>query len=136
MADDWHSGLTEKQRRFVEAFVCETAGNATRAAEIAGYRGSDNQLGVTGLKNLRKDKIQKSINSFKELQEKEGKIVLSPERIQQEWIRLLEAESTTDTNKIRILADAAKAGGMFIERIKDVTETPKKLVIITESDSE
>ncbi len=37
-------GLTEKRRRFVEAFVGKAAGNATKAARIAGYSGNDPTL--------------------------------------------------------------------------------------------
>lgn len=44
-------GLTEKQRRFVDAFI-ET-GNATKAAEIAGYQGKNlNRIGSENLSKL------------------------------------------------------------------------------------
>jgi len=40
--------LTEKQRAFVEAYMGEAEGNATRAAELAGYQGGENTLSSVG----------------------------------------------------------------------------------------
>lgn len=53
--------LTEKQRRFVEAYMGEAAGNATEAARLAGYKGNANQLGSIGTENLQKPAIQEAI---------------------------------------------------------------------------
>ena len=54
--------LTEKQRRFVEAYMGEAAGNATEAARVAGYSGNDNTLSTVGATNIRKAAIQKAID--------------------------------------------------------------------------
>lgn len=40
---------TELERRFVEAYVGEAAGNASRAAELAGYRGKPSKAGARAL---------------------------------------------------------------------------------------
>lgn len=53
--------LTEKQRRFVEAYMGEAAGNATEAARLAGYKGNANQLGSIGTENLQKPAIAEAI---------------------------------------------------------------------------
>jgi phage terminase small subunit len=45
--DNKHSELTTKQRLFVEAFIGAANGNATEAARLAGYQGSDDTLRVT-----------------------------------------------------------------------------------------
>jgi phage terminase small subunit len=51
------TGLTEKQRRFVEAYAGPAKGNATEAARLAGYRGNDVTLAAVGSENLRKPPI-------------------------------------------------------------------------------
>ncbi|MCA9530489.1 MAG: terminase small subunit [Myxococcales bacterium] len=53
--------LTEKQRRFVEAYVGPARGNATEAARRAGYRGSTNTLRVVGQENLLKPALVEAI---------------------------------------------------------------------------
>ncbi len=53
--------LTEKQRRFVEAYMGEAGGNATQAARLAGYAGNDNTLASMGDANVRKPAIQAAI---------------------------------------------------------------------------
>ena len=54
--------LTEKQRRFVEAYMGEARGNATQAARLAGYAGDDNTLRVVGSENLAKPAIRDAID--------------------------------------------------------------------------
>lgn len=53
--------LTPKQRRFVEEYPVDF--NATRAAERAGYRGSDQTLAAIGYENLRKPQIAEAIRA-------------------------------------------------------------------------
>lgn len=58
--DPWdREGLTLKQRRFCEAYIGEAAGNATRAAQIAGYR-DDNYFSLAGTAadNLKKPQVR------------------------------------------------------------------------------
>lgn len=57
------TALTERERRFVEAYMGAAAGNATEACRRAGYRGSDNALGVQGRRLLRKAKVREAIES-------------------------------------------------------------------------
>jgi hypothetical protein len=52
-------GLTARQQAFVTAFVGEAAGNATRAARVAGY--SEKMARVIGAENLTKPAIQTAI---------------------------------------------------------------------------
>lgn len=58
--------LTTKQRLFVEAYLASP--NATEAARKAGYKGTDNALGVIGHKMLTNAKIsafvEKRVQSF------------------------------------------------------------------------
>jgi phage terminase small subunit len=53
--------LTEKQRRFVEAYMGKAAGNATEAARLAGYKGSENTLKAVGSENLTKPDIAAAV---------------------------------------------------------------------------
>jgi phage terminase small subunit len=53
--------LTEKQRRFVEAYMGEAAGNGTQAARLAGYAGTDLTLADVASSNLRKPDVAAAI---------------------------------------------------------------------------
>ena len=55
--------LSEKMRRFVEAYMGEAAGNGTKAARIAGYAGDDNVLAWTASTLLRKPKVRHAIDA-------------------------------------------------------------------------
>ncbi len=52
-----YSNLTEKQRRFVEAYVGEARGNATEAARLAGYKKPHPQ----GAENIQKPTVKAGI---------------------------------------------------------------------------
>ena len=54
--------LSLKQRLFVEAYVGKAAGNATEAARLAGYKGSDRTLKVIGSENLTKPDIRDAVS--------------------------------------------------------------------------
>lgn len=54
-------GLTEKQRRFVEAYTGPAQGNATAAARAAGYSGDDRALAVRGAETVRNRKVADAI---------------------------------------------------------------------------
>jgi phage terminase small subunit len=59
---DDEAPLTEKQRRFVEAYLGEAMGNATEAAAIAGHSGDRSTLSVTGHWTLRNPKVRAAID--------------------------------------------------------------------------
>lgn len=60
------AALTEKQRRWVQAYPGEAKGNATRASEIAGYSGGPATWAVAGYENLRNPKITAVLAAFLE----------------------------------------------------------------------
>lgn len=66
MSDDLFTGLTVKERRFIEAYVGEAAGNGTRAAELAGYKGNTVTLGSVAAQNLRKHQIRAAVDRLLE----------------------------------------------------------------------
>lgn len=57
-------GLTEKQKRFVEAYCGEAQGNATEAARLAGYSGNTGTLASMGHENLQKPDISRAIDEI------------------------------------------------------------------------
>lgn len=60
------NGLTTKQEAFVAAYIGEARGNATEAARLAGYKGSDATLASVGAENLRKPQIASHIAKQRE----------------------------------------------------------------------
>lgn len=54
--------ITEKQRRFVDAYMGEAKGNGTEAARVAGYDGSDAVLATTAWRLLRKAEIRRALD--------------------------------------------------------------------------
>jgi phage terminase small subunit len=50
--------LTDKQKLFADFYVGEAGLNATRSARLAGYKGDDNTLAVTGSRMLRNAKVR------------------------------------------------------------------------------
>lgn len=55
------SQFSGKQQRFIDAYLGEANFNATRAAEIAGYKGNGNTLAQIGFKTVRNGKITDEI---------------------------------------------------------------------------
>lgn len=53
--------LTTKQQAFVDAYTGPARGNATEAARMAGYKGNDKTLQVTGSHNLSKRMVTEAI---------------------------------------------------------------------------
>lgn len=58
--------MTTKQRKFVEAYQGKANGNATEAARLAGYKGSDSTLGRVGHDNTRNPKIAALLKEHQE----------------------------------------------------------------------
>jgi len=54
-------GLSIKQQKFVDAYLGEAAGNGTKAAQLAGYRGSTQTLKAVASENLTKPDIAREI---------------------------------------------------------------------------
>lgn len=116
--------LTEKQRRFVEAFMGEACGNATEAARRAGYKGNDVTLASVGRENLGKPQITAAIA---QRQEADPAVATRQER-QAFWTRAMRGEATFVIDgkertvpvamKDRLKASEllGKTGGDFIDR--------------------
>lgn len=113
-------GLTIKQRLFVAAITGPARGNATKAAEMAGYR-SDNRhaLESTASENLRKPEVQEAVA-----------LALARKKSDPEWAKatLLDLARSSMANFISVgangepvldFAKAARAGA--IGHIKEFT---------------
>jgi phage terminase small subunit len=55
--------LNPRQRKFIEFYLGEAHFNATKAAEMAGYKGNKNTLGVTAYDLLRNPKIKTELDA-------------------------------------------------------------------------
>lgn len=104
------SKLTLKQAAFVDAYMGVARGNATEAARIAGYKGSDVVLASVGAENLRKPLISAAI------EERRAQVassrILSIEQIQE---MLSELAQYTDkaADRISALKELAKMQGGY-----------------------
>lgn len=100
--DPWgDDGLTIRQRAFVEALVGPAGGNASKAAEMAGYRADNrNVLKVTASENLTKPNVAKAIA-----------LALGKKRLTPEWAKSRLADiASADMNNflVRDGADGMK----------------------------
>lgn len=110
--------LSEKQRRFVEAYMGVAKGNATEAARIAGYKGDNNSLAVTGWQNLIKPKIKAALD----IRVESDPLIADKDEIQHYWTKLIRDE-TGGGLALRASELLAKTHGMFIERHEVKTES-------------
>ena len=62
MVVDANTKLTDKQKVFADFYVGAASLNATRAADMAGYKGTYNALSIIGFKNLRLPHIRKYVD--------------------------------------------------------------------------
>lgn len=85
--------LTLKQRKFCLAFVGEAAGDGTKAARIAGYRGNGVTLAAVAYENLNKPQIQACITELRiQAEKKLGAKVLSAAEVLAGLTRIAEAD--------------------------------------------
>ena len=120
--------LTEKQRRFVEAYMGEARGNATQAARMAGYSGNDNTLQTVGNDNLRKPAIAKAI----EERRNECPLIASREEILAFYTSVVRDESEATRERIKAADSLTKACGGFVKKVEHSGEIGTGEVIIFE----
>lgn len=127
------STLTEKQRRFVEAYMGVARGNATEAARLAGYSGGDNALGVRGSELLRNSKVMRAIAE----RTKSDPLVLGREELQQFWSRVLTAkeldagDEPAMKERLRASELLARSQGVFVDRV-EVEDGPERTARLKE----
>lgn len=108
------TNLTERQRRFVEAYVGKAEGNATEAARLAGYSGDDAQLAVRGSEAVRNRNVAEAIEAARKSRTRRA--ILTREQRQElltEFANDVQAETKDRIKAIEVLG---KMQGDFIER--------------------
>jgi hypothetical protein len=105
---------TEKQRRFVEAYMGEAAGNATEAASLAGYAGNRKTLEAVGRENLAKPRIAQMILQAQQ----SDPLIATREDRQRFWTRVMMGLEPDVRMADRLKASEllGKASADFIER--------------------
>lgn len=101
--------LNTRQRAFVAAY----AGNATEAARVAGYTGSDAVLGVTGHELLKKPEIRAAIDKRQARREK--KLIATREEVEQRLTKLI--RSTKPDLALKAMAQFAKMSGWNLSKM-------------------
>jgi len=109
LIDNWHAGLTEKQRRFCEAYS-GNGGNALQAAAAAGYKKPHPQ----GVENLQKPTVQRALESLR-LTITSTAIATRQER-QELWSSMIRDTALTPTERMRASELLGKSQGDFIDR--------------------
>jgi len=109
--------LTEKQRKFVEAFMGPAKGNATEAARIAGYSGSDATLRNAGSRLLTNANISEAI---KERQESDP-LVADREERQRFWSEVMRNDQADMKDRLKASEILGKSQADFTERIDHTT---------------
>jgi len=106
------TGLTERQRRFVEAYTGEAQGNASKAAKLAGYPHAD----VQGTRMLGNVRIRAAIEQAR-APRTESAILTRAER-QELLTQFANDRNVKPTDRIRAVEILGKMHGDFIERIE------------------
>jgi hypothetical protein len=105
--------LTGKQEAFVVAYLGASNYNATQAARMAGYAGTDDTLASVGKQNLRKLPIRRAITAKQTMVQERSKV--TPEFV---LGRLVDLAFTTerDSDQMRALELIGKHLGMFQDK--------------------
>lgn len=110
------NGLTEKQRRFVEAYTGAAEGNATEAARMAGYSGDGGTLAVTATRTLRVAKVAEAIA---EATEPVRSAAIMDRKERQELLTTIARGGDPEakpSDRLRAIEVLGKMQGDFIER--------------------
>jgi phage terminase small subunit len=102
--------LTTKQQRFVDAYD----GNATQAARIAGYSGSEGTLRAIAAENLTKPNIISAIKSRQNKQMKPH--IMSREQRQAFWTEIAIDTEQPTSDRLRASELLGKSEADFVER--------------------
>ena len=105
----WHDGLTEKQRRFCEAFAAN-GGNAMGAAREAGYK----QPAVQGAENLEKPSVREALEQLRA--EKTNAAIATREERQSFWTAVMRDSEQEMKDRLRAAELLGKAHADFLDR--------------------
>jgi hypothetical protein len=112
--------LSAKQELFWQAYVGKAAGNATQAAKLAGYTGTDNVLSSVAWENLRNPIIRAHIDGFL------ADHAMTAQEVISELTAVAKTSAEDDPravkNKVSALALLAKYHGLLVERVDHTTQ--------------
>lgn len=116
-----YNSLTEKQKRFIDYYI--QTGNATKACEMAGYKGKN--LNTVGAQNLAK--LSKFIKV--RLDEKEKQRIASQDEVLQYLTKVMRGEEKDQFGLDASLQDRTKCAellgkryGTFVDRKEEKTD--------------
>jgi phage terminase small subunit len=113
--------LTDKQKKFVAVYE----GNATEAARLAGYKGSDETLRQVGSENLTKPHILSLIQNRnnKEI----NKMIATREERQQFWSSIMRNEQSEMRDRLKASELLGKSQADFTEKVEHSGSLASKL---------
>ncbi|MEM6532951.1 MAG: terminase small subunit [Myxococcota bacterium] len=120
--------LTEKQRRFVEAYLGEACGNATEAARQAGFAGSRTTLQQVGHENLRKPHIRDAIDERTE----SDAFVLTREGRQRFWSQVMNDPNVEMRHRLRASELLGRSQGDFVDRSSESDRNAEAQIVVFE----
>lgn len=106
--------LSEKERRFVEAYMGQAAGNGTEACRLAGYKGNSKVLGVQATRLLAKASVQAAI--AERSKKRERKAIADADERDRRLTRLLRKKDIDPMVVIRAASELNKCGGRHLTR--------------------
>lgn len=104
--------LTERQRKFIDAYLGPAKGKGSKAARMAGYTGNPNTIGGTAHGLLKNPKIQAAMEERRN-QVSEG---MGVDELVALWSRIARDEGETTQNRLRAAEYLGKMRGVFIEK--------------------
>ena len=106
---NWWDGLTEKQRKFCEAYS-SNGGNALQAATAAGYKKPHPE----GVHCLQKTTIQKALEELRK--STTNSAIMTREERQMMWTEFAKDKSMTPTERMKASELLGKSQADFIDR--------------------
>lgn len=123
--------LSEREHRFVRAYVGPAAGNGTEAARLAGYKGSPKAMGVTAVRLLARASVQQAIARLRQQADRQAAMTLA--ELQERWARIF-AGAEPGSGKLamrdRLKASEllARSMGAFVERREHTFRGPVRVI--------
>lgn len=111
MIEDWHIGLTERRRRFCEAYAAN-GGNGTAAATVAGFRSPE----VEACRLLKNSKIVDALEKLRKSTTDEA--ILTREGRQKLWSQIALDETEDTSSRLRASELLGRAQGDFLDRVE------------------
>ena len=125
--------LTSKQIKFCNHYIKHR--NATKAAEVAGYKGDKKQLSVIGNENLKKVSIKEYVE--KRIEKIDKKQILSLQEVLEEITSIaLEKETTSSRDRLKALELLGKTHAAFTDKIESTNKNINKYETMSDEELE